>query len=70
MEWISVKQKIPKAGDYLVSDGENVTVAYYDNIYGEWEASSFVYPSYEESKVILDFIIKFWMELPEPPKTD
>lgn len=67
MNWISVEDRLPKEGDYLVSNGTNVTCAYLD-AYGDWGASSFVSPTYEMSRIFLHFIVKYWSDLPNPPE--
>lgn len=64
--WISVDERLPKEGDYNVTDGKNVTSAYYDH-YGKWNAPSEVSPTYEMSSVSLDIKVTHWQPLPSPP---
>ena len=64
--WISVDERLPKEGDYNVTDGKNVTSAYFDH-YGEWSAPSEVSPTYEMSCVSLDIKVTHWQPLLEPP---
>lgn len=58
MEWISVKDRLPKNGKYLVLSGfttdyeVGITTSYYEN--GEWGIGSLTH----------------WMPLPEPPKEE
>lgn len=66
MEWIKVEDRLPEEGDYLVSDGINVTCGYFDN-YGVWNAS-YAKPTYEISNVYLDLVVLYYAKLPEPPK--
>lgn len=57
MEWISVKNRVPNSPrTVLVTDGDDVQLAFYTknfHILDSWYH---------------DLIVKYWMELPQPPK--
>lgn len=58
-EWISVKNRVPNSPrTVLVTDGYDVQLAFYTknfHILDSWYH---------------DLIVKYWMEIPEPPKED
>lgn len=65
MNWISVEDRFPEEGEYLVSDGKNVTsAAFFYGIY--WTASNYVSEEFDMNQVILNIKPTHWMPLPNP----
>jgi hypothetical protein len=61
MEWISVKERLPKeSGDYLITDTGTCFVSYFDVEEQKWEFFGVEFWKHEE--------VTHWMPLPEPPK--
>lgn len=61
--WNNIETKIPtEAGSYLVTDGESVQIMDY---YGEYKGSHDW-----SSRICCTLDVKYWMELPKPPKED
>lgn len=57
---------MPPQGEYLVSNGKDISVAYLDTYY-EWIPSN-VGVTNEMSSVFLDMTVTYWAELPELPE--
>ncbi len=65
MDWFNIDEVVPeKARTYLVSDGYDITSAYY-TILNYWEPVGVC--SSDNSDVDLDFIVTHWAEKPNLP---
>jgi hypothetical protein len=61
--WISVNDRLPEIdGEYIVSNGSMVGVAYYENIGIEYQFHREDYDSFYHNDVT------HWQPLPKPPK--
>jgi|DEB0MinimDraft_6_1074348.scaffolds.fasta_scaffold05223_11 hypothetical protein len=70
MQWISVKDEIPKIGyDVLVYLSSNEISIGFRNLDGDWKCTDTIEPTYDYSGTrFYDGSITHWMALPEPPK--
>jgi len=66
MEWISVKDRLPEQGVYIVfipdmdnEEDDDISMEYYDSSETKW---------YDNQRCEDVYNVTHWMHLPEPPK--